>query len=63
MMLNWDLAILGSRLLGRPDPFAADSKVAKPPQQGTIVAMPAKTIHGLVTTARAFERPGVEAGQ
>lgn len=63
MMLNWDLAVIGSRLLGRADPRAPDKEVAWSPEQGAIVAMPAKAIDRMVSTARGFERIGFEPGQ
>ena len=63
MMLNWDLAIIGSRLLVRADPRTADKEVAWVPEPGAIVAMPAKAIDRMVSTARGFERIGFEPGQ
>ena len=63
MMLNWDLAVIGSRLLGRADPRRADKAVAWSPEPGVIVALPAKAIDRMVSTARGFERIGSEHGQ
>ena len=63
MMLNWDLAVIGSRLLGRADPRVADKEVGWVPEQGAIVAMPAKAIDRMVTTARGFERIDLEPEQ
>lgn len=53
MMLNWDLTVIGNRSTGRADSGTAGKDAARSPQQDTIVALPAKTIHRIVSAARS----------